>query len=311
VVSSSTQKQFSRVFISYAREDSRHAERLYMDLRINEIDAWLDTKCLLPGQNWKREISRAIRESVYFLALISSNSVNKRGTVQTEIKRALEVLSEVPSHQIFLIPVRLDSTTPVDEELQNLNWVNLFPDYKKGLKRLLTVCKDLPKAPIEWQKAPAARAPIEFAPYRTFADLVRDMLDRTGQSSAVADPEHPIYIRFLTNHRGVTIPEELSRAYPFEMQIVLQHLYEELVTTGEAFEAYLHFGGVRTKLVVPYEAIKEITLPSIAARLQNLWHFLEQERMPKKTQKLPARQRKAAQASRQKPDKRASRHMAE
>lgn len=57
-----------QVFLSYAREDLREAERLYMDLRISEINVWMDTKCLLPGQNWKREIRKAIRESTFFLA---------------------------------------------------------------------------------------------------------------------------------------------------------------------------------------------------------------------------------------------------
>jgi hypothetical protein len=105
------------VFISYAREDASSAEHLYMDLRKANIDAWLDTKCLLPGQNWKREISKAIKNSAYFLALISKRSVNKRGVVQKELKQAPDVLQEIPSHHIFLIPVRLDGTTPEDMEL--------------------------------------------------------------------------------------------------------------------------------------------------------------------------------------------------
>ncbi len=96
------------VFISYAREDSRHAERLYMDFRQSEIDAWLDTRRLLPGQNWRREIHQAIRAAKYFIALVSEHSVGKRGFVQAEMKRALNVFAEVPAGQIFIIPVRLD-----------------------------------------------------------------------------------------------------------------------------------------------------------------------------------------------------------
>lgn len=43
------------VFISYAREDLSWAERLYMDLRKQEINAWLDVKCLAAGANWQFE----------------------------------------------------------------------------------------------------------------------------------------------------------------------------------------------------------------------------------------------------------------
>lgn len=50
-----------KVFISYAREDWEIAERVWGDLKRAGIDAWIDRKELLPGQNWKTEISKAIR----------------------------------------------------------------------------------------------------------------------------------------------------------------------------------------------------------------------------------------------------------
>jgi hypothetical protein len=265
--------RFQKVFISYAREDARHAERLYMDLRSNEVDAWLDTRCLLPGQNWKREITKVIRESAYFVALISKNSVNKRGVVQTEMKRAFEVLSEVPSHQIFLIPVRLDPTSPADEELQNLNWVDLFPSYKKGLERILAVCRDLPKAPVEWNEGTGSRAPIAYAPYRSFADLAADVLERTARSSAFADTRHSIWLRFSTNFPGVVLTDALKKQYSAEMQIVLQHQFDDLVAGNESFDIVLFFSGVRTKLTIPYEAVIELLMPSVGIRVQNLKHL--------------------------------------
>lgn len=262
--------KFQKVFISYAREDARHAERLYMDLRRNQIDAWLDTRCLLPGQNWRREITKVIRESAYFIALISKNSVNKRGVVQSEMKRAFEVLSEVPAHHTFLIPVRLDPTTPVDEELQNLNWLDLFPDYKAGLARILAVCKNLRKAPLEWHEGTGTRAPIAYAPYRSFSDFAADVLERTARSSTLADTQHSIWLRFHTNFEGAVLSEALVKQYPVEMQIVLQHQFDDLVTNKDTFEVVLFFSGVRTKLTVPYEAISELMMPTVGLRVQNL-----------------------------------------
>ena len=66
-----------KVFISYAHEDIKTALKLYNDLQNNSISVWLDKKSLLPGQNWKIEIEKAITESEYFIALISENSVSR------------------------------------------------------------------------------------------------------------------------------------------------------------------------------------------------------------------------------------------
>lgn len=116
------------VFISYAREDQSWAERLYMDLRKQEVNAWLDIRCLAAGSDWKLEIKKAIRNSRYFILLLSKHSVTKRGFVQKEMKEAINVLQEFPKGSIFLIPARLDQTEPVDDELRALNWVDVAPE---------------------------------------------------------------------------------------------------------------------------------------------------------------------------------------
>ncbi|NER85315.1 MAG: TIR domain-containing protein [Leptolyngbya sp. SIO1D8] len=48
------------VSISYAREDAAAAKRLYVDLRKQDVNAWSDTKNLLPGQDWQGEIRAVI-----------------------------------------------------------------------------------------------------------------------------------------------------------------------------------------------------------------------------------------------------------
>jgi sulfatase modifying factor 1 len=130
-----------RVFISYAREDKATAQRLYDDLKKNGADPWLDVEALLPGQNWKLEIGTAIRNCDYFLALLSLHSVSKRGYVQKELKTALDILGECPKSRIFIIPVRLDDCQPIDEELKELHWLDLFSSYDRGLAKILQVLK--------------------------------------------------------------------------------------------------------------------------------------------------------------------------
>lgn len=129
-----------KVFISYAREDAQTATRLFFDLRRRGYEPWLDTESLVPGQDFKRTIKRAIKESTFVLILISSKSVNKRGFFQAEVK-AIAVFEEIPPGDVFLVPVRLDSSTPRHEQLESIHWVDLFPSYEEGFPKLAAALK--------------------------------------------------------------------------------------------------------------------------------------------------------------------------
>lgn len=126
-----------RIFISYAREDRVSALRLYDRLKSAGADPWMDEKDLRGGQDWRAAIQRAIAESRYFIALISSRSVTKRGFVQKEFRQALEVLDEFPESAIFFIPVRLDESKPAFNRLKEIHWIDLFPDWERGISSLL------------------------------------------------------------------------------------------------------------------------------------------------------------------------------
>jgi len=125
------------VFISYAKEDVEHARKLYADLKGTGFDVWLDEEILRPGQNWRIAINDAIRKSRFFIALLSKHSVNKRGFVQKELRIALDVLAEYPRSEVFIIPARLDDCSVSDDNLKDLHYVDLFPDYQKGFDKIL------------------------------------------------------------------------------------------------------------------------------------------------------------------------------
>ncbi len=126
-----------RIFISYAREDREAASQLYLDLKRSGLDPWLDSVDLLPGQDWENAIAEAIESSSHFIALLSSRSVGKRGYVQRELRKALEVLEEFPEDQIFVVPVRLDDCLPTHRRLRRLHWIDLYPAYEEALKKIL------------------------------------------------------------------------------------------------------------------------------------------------------------------------------
>jgi small GTP-binding protein len=125
------------IFISYAREDSEIADRLYDDLKKTGSNPWMDRKDLLAGSLWKKSIKRAIQRSNFFLVLLSSNSISKRGFVNKELIMAFDVLDELPSEDIFIIPIRLNECEPPYEKIKNIQWVDLFPSYESGLSKIL------------------------------------------------------------------------------------------------------------------------------------------------------------------------------
>lgn len=135
---SETRKHPSRVFISYAREDERAAQRLYEALSgYSELDVWFDRQSLLPGADWKLEIDEAIRQADCILVLLSHKSVSKTGYVQREIREAVERLALLPPGGRLVIPVRLTDCEVRHRGLRDLSWVDLFPVWSIGLAKLL------------------------------------------------------------------------------------------------------------------------------------------------------------------------------
>jgi hypothetical protein len=134
----------AKVFISYAKEDHSDAKRLYGRLRTAGHEPWLDTECLMPGQRWGPAIEAAIRGTEFFVAVLSANSVEKPGYVQTELQLGLEVLNHFPESRIFLIPLRISNCDPKHHVLRERQWLDFFPAWEEGFSRLLKVLDFIP-----------------------------------------------------------------------------------------------------------------------------------------------------------------------
>ena len=127
-----------KVFISYSRSDQDVARRVYEQLSaVDSINPWFDVESLRPSLKWRPAIRKAIRESDYFVALISSDSVTGKGVRHSELSQALDVLEEFPVNESYLFPVRLDECNMPRDELDDLTWVDLFPEFEPGMKRLI------------------------------------------------------------------------------------------------------------------------------------------------------------------------------
>jgi hypothetical protein len=126
-----------QIFLSYARSDGARAKRLYDDLRrIKAVRIWFDRVDLLPGVRWKPAIRKAIRESDYFLAVLSKQAVSNRGFRHSELRDALDVAREFPENWIFVVPTRLDDCPMPFQELEELSFADLFPEWDEGVAML-------------------------------------------------------------------------------------------------------------------------------------------------------------------------------
>jgi hypothetical protein len=202
-----TQDQNLRVFISYAREDTEVANRLYNDLKMAGLEPWLDTQSLLAGQNWKVAIKDAIKNSRYFIPLLSSNSVEKVGYVQKELKEALEVLDEFPKSKIYVIPVRINECAVNDEKLGELHIVDLFLNWQEGIERILRSAGIVDKI-----KENNSNQQGSIYQYDEWDQLLRYIIRK--KCCPFIGPE--ANIRWIPNNSNIAIKWAEEHGYPFE-----------------------------------------------------------------------------------------------
>ena len=131
----------ARVFIAYVQEDLRRAKKLYTAFEQNGFRPWLDKKKLMPGQNWPRAIETAIQTSDFFVACFSRRATSKRGSFHSELRYALTCAARVPLDEIFFIPVRLDGCTVPGRISKQIQYVDLFPDWDAGVRKVMAVMK--------------------------------------------------------------------------------------------------------------------------------------------------------------------------
>jgi hypothetical protein len=129
------------VFLAYAQEDRAKVRKLFRGLEKAGVNPWMDRQKLLPGQNWPRAIERTIELSDFFLGCFSKHSVSKRGQFQSELAFALDVATRFPQDAVFFIPVRLDDCELPRRISSTTHYVDLFPDWNRGLRKLVAALR--------------------------------------------------------------------------------------------------------------------------------------------------------------------------
>ncbi|HMG73136.1 MAG TPA: TIR domain-containing protein [Pyrinomonadaceae bacterium] len=94
----------------------------------------MDRKRILPGENRRLAIEKAMQSADFFIACLSTNSVDERGGLQSQFKYALASLRDKLDSDIYLIPVRFEDCE-VPDDFKNLQMADLFTD--EGQSQLL------------------------------------------------------------------------------------------------------------------------------------------------------------------------------
>jgi hypothetical protein len=117
-------KRAPKVFLCHAHVDAVAVRDLYLYLRREGVDVWLDKEKLLPGADWDYEIRKAVREADAIVVCLSKQ-FNQDGYRQKEVRLALDTEMEKPQGEIFIIPARLEECENLPS-LRKWQYVDLF-----------------------------------------------------------------------------------------------------------------------------------------------------------------------------------------
>lgn len=143
-----------RVFLSHSSKDKEFVRRLTADLQAQNLHVWLDERELQVGDSIVQGVSDGLRDSDYFVVVVSQNSAQSKW-VQQELNSAL--MRELSGKGVVVLPVRMDET-PLPPLLVDRIYADFHADYQQGLNALLAV----------FRQETAVVAPVSEAPARTF-----------------------------------------------------------------------------------------------------------------------------------------------
>lgn len=111
-----------RVFLCHSAHDKPAVRELYNRLRADGFAPWLDEEDLLPGQDWRVEIAKAVEAAHGVIVCLSRTAVNPDGFKTREIAYALDLARTPAADPPLIIPLLLEPCT-VPDDLAHLHWV--------------------------------------------------------------------------------------------------------------------------------------------------------------------------------------------
>ncbi len=139
------------LFVSHANpEDNEFAQWLTLKLASLGYRAWSDVTRLLGGEDFWRDIERAIRQQTIKVLYVLSHSSNQNEGPLLELKVAHDVRKK-ESFSDFIIPLHIDDLAfnEINIQLSNLNAIDFSRGWAPGLKQLVAKLEkdEVPKNP--------------------------------------------------------------------------------------------------------------------------------------------------------------------
>ena len=112
-----------RIFLSYGHDEACTGlvDRIKADLEARGWEPWVDKHRIDFGDDWRREITKGIRESQHVLAFLSKHSTRKPGVCRQEVAIALGPLR---GHVYTVLVEPLSEVTP-PLILSRLQWLDM------------------------------------------------------------------------------------------------------------------------------------------------------------------------------------------
>lgn len=189
------------VFISYVQQDYATAQLLAQRLQDVGIDVWLDTE-LLPGEHWQDVVDRKLRKSDYFIALISSASLNSKHFRYEVLRR--DFLRGISDRSITFIPILL-GRVDIPISMRGLVYLDFDADPRSAMEKLVATLE------------PAIEIDFSILSPHQFETLVADLLASLGYKT-----EREVV--FQGRHFDFCLP--FHRSDPFGSSIVEEWLIE-------------------------------------------------------------------------------------
>jgi TolB-like protein/Tfp pilus assembly protein PilF len=136
------------VFLSYASQDAKAAQKICEALRAAGIEVFLDQSELRGGDAWDQKIRHEIHDCALFIPIVSQHTQERlEGYFRYEWKLAIERIHHMAEQKPFLVPVVVDGTRDqeafVPDAFRALQWTSLPggetpPAFVERIKRLLS-----------------------------------------------------------------------------------------------------------------------------------------------------------------------------
>jgi len=253
-----------KVFLSYASQDKPVVQQLSRRL-VGEgwIDAWLDVKKLLPGQDWRIKIEEAVETSDIVIICLSSNSVSKEGYVQKELRYAREIALEKPEETFFLIPLRLDECE-VPRGLRFYQWVDYFGERKdESYNALIESLKLRYEQKLKLEEAERARK--EKRESENAKGVAREKEEREAAERITKEETAREQAKKGSEEKAHLAAEEQARQKTANQQTEQEKAKRDAVARGkrEREERQVASKATITKVLSYFSSILKLTVPKV------------------------------------------------